>query len=49
MPQGSVLRLLLVLIFINDLPDTVNSSTKKFADDEKLIGNANKPDPKLFR
>ena len=45
-PQGLVLGLLLFLIFINDLPDTINSSTKMFADDVKIIGNANKPDPK---
>ena len=45
-PQGSVLRSLIFLIFINDLPDTINSSTKMFADDVKIIGNANKPDPK---
>jgi hypothetical protein len=36
-PQGSVLGPILFVIFINDLPDVVNSSVKIFADDTKLF------------
>ena len=39
-PQGSVLDLLLFLIFINDLFSYVKSSIVLFADDVKIIGNA---------
>ena len=35
---------MLFLLFINDLPDSVQASIKLFADDVKLIGNAVMPD-----
>ena len=37
-PQGSVLRPVLFVAYINDLPDNVTSTTKLFADDTKLYG-----------
>ena len=36
-PQGSVLGSLLFLIYINDLPDGINSLCKMFADDTSLF------------
>jgi len=35
-PQGTVLDRILFLIFINNLPDYIQSSTKLFADDLSL-------------
>jgi len=38
MPQGSVLGVLLFLVFINDIPAVVNHIIRLFAEDSKLIG-----------
>ena len=40
MPQGSVLCHLLFLIYINDLPDNIQSTCKIFADDTSLFSHA---------
>ena len=37
-PQGSVLRLILFLIYINDLDDDITSKVLKFADDTIFLG-----------
>ena len=39
--QGSVLRLLLFLIYINDLDDNIISNVLKFADDTKVFRKVN--------
>ena len=43
-PQGSVLGPTLFLIFVNDLPDTVQSEVTMFADDTKLYVRSDKRD-----
>lgn len=40
-PQGSVIGPLLFVLFINDLPDSVKSFARLYADDLKLVGDAN--------
>ena len=37
-PQGTVLGLLLFLMYVNDLPDGLNSTVRLFADDALLYG-----------
>ena len=39
-PQGSVLGPLLFVIYINDMPDQIQTPMKMFADDSKLFGPA---------
>ena len=39
-PQGSIVGPVLFLLYVNDIPHTVSSSIKLFADDAKLYGKA---------
>ena len=43
-PQGSILGPILFTIFINDLPESINSICKIFADDTKIYNTSNKHD-----
>ena len=36
-PQGSVLRPVLFIIYVNDLPDIIHSSVQMFADDTNVF------------
>ena len=46
-PQGSVLGPILLLIFINDLPDVISICMKLFADDGKLFTRVKSDDKRI--
>ena len=48
-PQGSVLGPILFLIFINDMPEVIQSLVKLFADDSKLLSVVKSQHDKLQR
>ena len=43
-PRGSVLRSILFVIFINDMPDVVSNMCQLFADDTKLYRSIISPE-----
>ena len=46
-PQGSVLGSILFIIFINDMPDIIESTCQLFADDAKVFCNVNTNDDSM--
>jgi len=47
-PQGSVLGPLLFILFVNDMPETVQSHIQMFADDTKIFREVNNPAESLL-
>ena len=43
-PQGSVIELLLFLIFVKDIPEWIKTDVRMFADDTKVRSTIKKPD-----
>ncbi len=42
MPHGSILRLILFGVYINDLPEALSSPSFPFADDQKIVNSSSK-------